>query len=112
MENGVNASHWAGLLAAPWGAWYIMYLLRWAAGPFGVFDKLRKTFFGVVILENVHGVDYHQPVRSRLVGDKFLECSRCTAFWVGLVILVAWWFLPWVVVGLGVMGAAAKIDDI
>jgi len=106
----VSAWHIAGLIAAPFAAWYLQWLVRWGAGPFGVLDALRGWVFGVVVLDDVEGKFYHQPIRRRLVGG-ILGCARCTLFWVVLAASAGWWFAPWAVVAFGVMGAASLLDN-
>jgi len=101
----------AALAFSPFAAWYVQWLVRWGGGPFGILDSLRHIVLGVVILSDKDGNDYHQSVRSRLSAVHLLECSRCTLFWVVLVLMPVLWFLPVAIIGLGIMGAASLLDD-
>jgi hypothetical protein len=106
----VSAVEIAGLVFTPFAAWYIQYVIRWSDGPFGIIDRVRYHVFGVAVETSDDG-DFHFPTRKRISAVGLLECSRCTLFWVGLVVFALWWYLPIAIIAFGIMGAASKLDD-
>jgi hypothetical protein len=86
--------------------WYIQYILRWLSGPFGIFDWVRRTIFGV----GVRGLAVVVHRQSLLA--EVLTCVYCFSFWIGIVVLIGWILRPEIVWPFTVVGVVVLIEAI
>lgn len=69
--------------------------VAWEDGPGEMFATLR-------------GAAVQRFGREHWVADG-LACPICVSLWAAPALLVAWWYLPWLVAWLAVAGAAAAL---
>lgn len=91
--------------------WAAQHILRWESGPFGVFDWVRETVFGVRIMGDPDtGVDAI-PVRPGTLAD-LITCIYCTGFWVAIAMVAMNRFIAPVVWVFAALGLAVLIEQL
>jgi len=100
-------------LAGSAAIYFLVMLLVYTSGPFDVFKRFRR----LIGIETVNVYDE----KGNVVGEEeesdgsFLagvfSCHRCATPYVAVVVVAIWIFFPYIVYGLGVMGAAVWMAE-
>ena len=87
--------------------WRISSLLANEAGPYDIFERLRKC-------AGVYYDDYSNPQGKNELA-KMLVCGWCSSVWIGAALVMAYWLLSdvvvWLVLPLALSTAAIVIDE-
>lgn len=70
--------------------WRLTSLLVNEAGPFDIFERIR-------LLAGIRLDEYSQPQADNVIGQA-LSCVWCTSVWVGIGLVAAWVYVPFVIV--------------
>jgi hypothetical protein len=91
--------------------WAAQYVVRWESGPFGIFDWVRETIFGVRIVGDPEEEAVAVPVRPGTLAD-LITCIYCTGFWVAVIMVAMNRFIAPVVWVFAALGLAVLIEQI
>lgn len=97
------------LLIIGLATWVVQHVLRWESGPFGVFDWVRETVFGVRIIGDPETELEAIHVRPGTLAD-LITCIYCTGFWVALAMVAMNRFIAPVVQVFAALGLAVLIE--
>lgn len=92
------------LAAGALATWRLTALLVYESGPFGIFVRLRERL-GIVHDDDGHPASWPDGGLGRL-----FTCVWCLSFWTALAVCGILWVEPYVVMVLGVWGAATFME--
>lgn len=99
------------VLGCTFAAYYITEVIMWQAGPFGIFDIIRSSVFGVAI-ERAEGNEWRRFITRPGTLADLMTCRFCCGFWVSLCVVGLWMIYPYSVLVFALPGMVVLVAGI
>ena len=87
----------------------VVFLTVYTAGPFGIFKRIRRLA-GIQPVYDIEGDEIDEESNGTFLAD-VLSCHRCATPYFAVPIIALWFFVPYAVYALGVMGIAVWMAE-